>query len=93
MEEDEIGRWIVKRCRDADAKGADYLVCRVPVWVSGWEEQEQEFYNKWIRKVFSVNAQSGKHEVVIDKPAGLSGQFKGVYIIKAFGYLRITFTL
>ncbi len=91
MGEEEIGPWIVKRCREADEKGADYLICRVPVWVSGWEEEEQEFYDKWIRKVFKVKAQPAKHKVVIAKPEGLSGQFKGVYIVKAFGYLRLGF--
>jgi len=91
MGEEEIGPWIIKRCRDAEEKGADYLICRVPLWVRGWEEEEQEFYDKWIRKVFKVKAQPAKHEVIISNPEGLSDQFSGVYIIKAFGYLRITF--
>jgi hypothetical protein len=89
MDEREIGYWIIKCCRNAEKKGAD-LICRVPVWDS-WEEEEREFYSTWIRKVFEVKSQPSKHEVIISKPNGLSGQFKGVYIIKVFGYLRIGF--
>ena len=92
MGKEEIGPWIIKRCREADEKGADYLICRVPVWGRGWEEEEQEFYDKWVRKVFKVKTQPAKHEVIISKPEGLSDQFKGVYIIKAFGYLRLGFS-
>jgi len=91
MGEEEIGPWIIKRCRDAEEKGADYLICRVPVWVQGWEEEEQEFYDKWIRKVFKIKEQPSKHEVIISKPEELSSQFKGVYIIKSFGYLKLGF--
>ncbi len=89
MNERKIGDWIINRCRNAEKKGADYLICRVPVW-DNWEEEEREFYGKWIREVFEVKSQPDKNEVVISRPSG-TGQLKGIYIIKAFGYLRITF--
>ncbi len=56
MGEEEIRAWIEQESRATDQKGADYLICRVPVWLDGWEEQEQEFYDRWIRRVFEVNA-------------------------------------
>ncbi len=91
MDESEIKTWIENECRKADKKGAAHLICRVPVWVSGWEQQEQEFYAGWVRRVFQVIAQPNPCKVIIPKPRALSANFRSAYIIKRFGHLELAF--
>ena len=91
MSEEDIQNWIIRKTKEADEKGANYLICRVPVWVPNVGKTEDEFYDTWIRKIFEIKEQVSRNAFIIALPCQLSPSFEGIYIIKSFGHLRLQF--
>lgn len=89
MTDDEIREWVMRKSKEADEKGANHLVCRVPVWVPDAGRSKRDFYNKWITRVFEIKKKISRNSFVIALPIRLSSNFEGIYIIKEFGYLKL----
>ncbi len=91
-DDNKIERWIANKSKEADEKGANYLICRVPVWVYDVYQQEKEFYDKWAERIFknsfTIKSKTSKNETIISPRIQLSSDFKGIYVIKEFGYLK-----
>jgi len=71
-EEDEAGRWIINMSKDADLKGANYLICRPDFYVEfclSPAEQEHDFYYRWIMEVckkhFPISKRISKNVIVV----------------------------
>ena len=88
-DDDEIREWVIRKSKEADEKGANYLVCRVPVWVNDAGRAKRDFYNEWITRVFEIKKKISRNSFVITLPIRLSSNFEGIYIIKEFGYLKL----
>lgn len=89
MDDDEIRKWVIRKGKEADEKGANYLVCRVPVWVTDAGQAKRDFYNEWVMRVFEIKKKISGNSFVITLPIRLSPNFEGIYIIKEFGYLKL----
>ena len=89
MDDDEIREWVIRKSKEANEKGANYLVCRVPVWVPDAGLAKRDFYNEWITRVFEIKQKISRNSFVITLPIRLSSNFEGIYIIKEFGYLKL----
>ncbi len=84
MFEEQIKKWIQYKTEKADDKGANYLICRVPVWRS-----EEEFYNQWADRIINIKKKISRNNFIVEIPFKVSPTFKGIYIIKPDRYLLL----
>ncbi len=87
--EDDAFRWILDQCKKADQKGANYLLCRVPVW--NYRADDKDFFFKWLSNEFQITDRPSDNEVVITLPFQTSKSFEGIYIIKPYGHMKLQF--
>lgn len=89
MFEDDVYKWVLEKCKEAEQKGANYLLCRVPVW--NYRADDKDFFYKWISKKFRITGRLSDNEVRITLPFQISKSFEGIYIIKPYGYMKLIF--
>jgi len=92
MDDDKVERWIKNQTKEADECGAHYLICRVPVWQEDASDTE-EFYKEWLKRVmktqFRIQRHVSRQEIIVKTNFSISSHLKGIYILKAFGYVKI----
>jgi len=80
-DDDEIVEWVKNMCRKASNKGANYLICRVPVWLNSLRES---FPSDWVKRVFKTEL---KGKDVAFNIENIDSFFEGVYIVKPGRYI------
>lgn len=89
MDEDAVRSWVINKCKEADEKGASYLICRVPVWKSNPDKTIEEFfYEDWIQDILEIKERLTKHDLIVSLPCQLSEHFEGIYILKPYGHIN-----
>ena len=94
MEGDKVEQWLKNQTKEADRCGANYLICRVPVWRQDASNTE-EFYYKWLnevmKKLFIIQCRLSKQKIIVKTSLSVSPHLKGIYILKAFGHIKVLF--
>jgi hypothetical protein len=94
MDDQKVEQWIKEKTEDADRRGANFLICRVPVW-SGKFADENEFYGDWGNRImkqhFLTKKRIGPQEFLVRPTFRIASHVQGVYILKKFGHIRISF--
>lgn len=72
------GDWINKMLRKSFCKGANYLICRIPVWSS---YHVPGFGIRWVNKIFGNARKLSNREYVITIQLNVPNFFKGVYLM------------
>jgi|GEM_PF-2677570 len=93
--EEEAERWIMRKAKDADVKGANYLICRPEVWA--WSDSEEEpikyLTGEWIEavcsKCFIKYRRISNYEILVTSKNALSSHFMGIYIIKKYDFVKL----
>ena len=84
----EKNRWIKRMIREAAKKGANFLICHMPVWNS---EGVPGFGSKWLRRIFKNSKRIAKKEYLVKTKLVIPIFFQGVYLIKGRRYLLLKF--
>lgn len=90
MSPSQIESWVWKKIKEADKKGADYLICKVPVWIGITEKHEPATYDKWAKAIFKNIDQIGPahFRIAISNVRPLKN-LKGFYILKLTDAIKI----
>ena len=92
MEDEKIEKWLKTKTKEAARCGANFLICRVPVWLSNVSDKK-EFYDFWpdriFRQLFSLKQKLSPTKIVLSPNFKMSSHLKGIYIVKEFGYLKL----
>ncbi len=92
MSDEKVEQWIKNKLKEVDLCGANYLICRVPIWLED-HTKEEDFYLKWreqvFRNLFEILQIKSKNEFYVAANFSLSSHVKGFYIIKSFGYIKM----
>ena len=91
MSEEKISIWITEKCSEAIEKGANYLCCRVPMWMSPDEDKRPGKYFRWAKTVYPDLQKIAPNEFQVSLQLEyIPSFFKGFYIIKSWGYLKFS---
>ena len=94
MDDKKVERWIKDQTKEADKCGANYLICRVPVWLNDATNVE-DFYLSWVNRIFKtlfqVKQRVSTRELVVKPNFNISFHMKGIYLVKAFGHIKVVF--
>jgi hypothetical protein len=91
MNDTKINCWITGKCQEAIDKGANYLCCRVPIWIDEKKiNNPVGKYTWWVKKIFPNAKKVGQKEFQVSLSLNnIPAFFKGFYIIKKDGlYLK-----
>lgn len=89
MSEEKINMWITEKCKEAIEKGANYLCCRVPMWMSPDESKRPNKYSRWVKTIYPDAQKIAHNQFQIDlKLDTIPFFFRGFYVIKSWGYLK-----
>lgn len=92
MDDQKVEQWIKDQTKKADKCGANYLICNVPVWSV---ENKSKFYKEWVNRImkkhFCITQKKTKRELIASPTFSVSSHVRGVYILTAFGYIKISF--
>lgn len=72
-------KWIKNKIRESALKGANYLICRIPIWQS---PGVPGFGTRWVRKIFRDSKKIANKKYLVPVNFQIPPFFKGVYIIK-----------
>ncbi len=84
----EKNRWIKNMVREAVKKGANFLICHIPVWNS---KKVPGFGSKWLKRIFKNSKRIAKKEYLVETKLLIPNFFQGVYLIKGRRYLLLKF--
>lgn len=84
MLDNNIRQWVRSKMEEALDKGANYLICRVPAWGSN------NNLSKWAERVFKklISYKINENEFKL-KTFNSKTYFKGIYIIKTEGWIKL----
>jgi len=89
MSEEKISMWITEKCSEAIGKGANFLCCRVPMWMIPDEDKRPGKYFRWAKTIFPDLQKNAPNEFLVSLQIDyIPPFFKGFYIIKSWGYLK-----
>jgi len=86
MREDAV-KWIKKKAKEADVKGANYLICRLSNWTD-----KNRFPDEWIKTIFIDAKKISNKNYQISTFNKKLKLLRGLYLIKPYGYVKITFS-
>ncbi len=90
--DDKVERWIKDQVKEADKCGANYLICRVPVWLEDTTSIE-DFYQDWVNRIFKtlfqVKRRLSECELIVKPNFSISPYMRGIYLLKAFGHIKV----
>lgn len=84
----QIEKWVLRKISDADQKGADYLLCKVPMWKRMTERVDINTWDDWAKKTFKNLTQIGPAHFKINNPELSAIKLKGFYILKSKGAIK-----
>ena len=85
----ELYQWIRDKLFDANLKGADYLLIRIPFWTPVDIDSEKEKYNHWISRTFKENEKISENVFRIKLDRLILNITKGFYIIFPNNYIKV----
>jgi len=77
-------KWVNKMLRKSFIKGANYLICRIPVWSPFGD---RGFGTRWLHEIFGNVQQLSYREYILSTKSKVPDFFKGVYLIHNRRYL------
>ncbi len=92
MNDEKIEKWMKEKTKEAEKKGADFLICRVPVWLDLGEEDE-EWIDRIMGKKFKIQKRVSNQEIIVQPNFSVLSYLKGIYIIKEFRYIKVLFDI
>ena len=88
----KIERWIKTQTKKADICGANFLICRVPVWLPN-ANITNDFFEFWperiFRNLFAMKKRLSSNSIRLFPNFSVSTHLKGIYIVKEFGHLKL----
>ena len=78
--------WIIRKTNEAINKGANYLICRIPVWSS---PGRPGLGVRWLCQLFPIEKRLGQREFKIRFKRSLPDFFNGIYLIKNIRHILI----
>jgi hypothetical protein len=78
--------WIGSMLRKSFSKGADYLICRIPVWSS---YRAPGFGARWMHEIFRDVRKVTETEYIVRVHLNVPRFFKGIYLIHNRRYLLV----
>ncbi len=97
-EENEAEKWIAEKSKEADFKGANYLICRPDLFLNfslNHNNDIEHFYNSWIYHVcvnyFKIIKRISTQEFFVQSLRKVySPNFYGIFIVKSMGFIKLS---
>lgn len=81
-------KWLLDKMQEADDKGADYLLAKIPIWSP---YQGKKIYRCWMEKVFENHKRHSCNNYSIEIDKNKYRSLKGAFLLLRKNAIKITF--